>query len=360
MEKQKEIYGIIYVIRNKVNNKLYIGQTTEKRGFNGRYHFKGSSIEKVYKYHKGCKDKNKSYNAHLLNSIEKYGFGAFEVDEEFDVAYSQEELNKLEYMYIEIYQCRNSDCGYNNRYGGNNGKLSEEHKNKISEGNSGENNGMYGRHGILNPFYGKHHTEETKRRISEANSGENSYWYGKTRSEEVRLKISENTKGRKGKTGLDNPKSKPVYCYELKEIRESGKQWEKELGIDSTNIFKCCDGVFSQIKGFHFRYATKDEIKNYDNKNNHVLTEKEILYIKIKSKIISGRAKAIWCEELKEVRIGSVQWGKELNLPNSNITKCCKGEHGTAGGYHFRYATEKETEDYITKLIEKELRKRDN
>ena len=86
MKEQKEIYGIIYIVRNKINNKLYIGQTTEKRGFNGRYHFKGSSIEKVYKYHKGCKDKNKSYNAHLLNSIEKYGIGAAEVDEAFDVA----------------------------------------------------------------------------------------------------------------------------------------------------------------------------------------------------------------------------------------------------------------------------------
>lgn len=71
MKEQKEIYGIIYVIRNKVNNKLYIGQTASKKGFDGRYNFKGSSIEKVYKHHKSYKDRNKNYNVHLLNSIEK-------------------------------------------------------------------------------------------------------------------------------------------------------------------------------------------------------------------------------------------------------------------------------------------------
>ena len=60
MEKQKEVYGIIYVIRNKVNNKLYIGQTTNKKGFNGRYHFKGEGIEKVYNFNKYSKDKNKN------------------------------------------------------------------------------------------------------------------------------------------------------------------------------------------------------------------------------------------------------------------------------------------------------------
>lgn len=27
---KKEIYGIIYMIRNRINNKVYIGQTTKK------------------------------------------------------------------------------------------------------------------------------------------------------------------------------------------------------------------------------------------------------------------------------------------------------------------------------------------
>ena len=35
MQETKEIYGIIYIIRNKINNKLYIGQTAEKKVFMG-------------------------------------------------------------------------------------------------------------------------------------------------------------------------------------------------------------------------------------------------------------------------------------------------------------------------------------
>ena len=245
MEKQKEVYGIIYVIRNKVNNKLYIGQTTNKKGFNGRYHFKGEGIEKVYNFNKYSKDKNKNYSAHLLRSIEKYGFEAFEIIEEFDVAYSQEELNKLEYMYIEIYKTRNFNYGYNIRYGGNNGKLSEETKRKIKENhvdNSGENNG----------FYGKHHTEETKRKISEINKGKN---------------IKEKN-GMFGKTGGKSPLAKAVYCYEFDEIRLSAMDWVRELNFkDNSGIIACCKGRYKQTQSYHFRYATEEEIKEYKLKH---------------------------------------------------------------------------------------------
>ena len=291
MEKQKEVYGIIYVIRNKVNNKLYIGQTTNKKGFNGRYHFKGQGIEKVYNFNKYSKDKNKNYNAHLLRSIEKYGFKAFEVIEEFDVAYSKEELNKLEYMYIEIYETRNFNYGYNIRYGGNNGKLSEETKRKIKENhvdNSGENNGFYGKHhteetkrkisenswmkgkkGELSPNYGKHLTEETKQKLREAN-------LGKHLTEETKKKISEIGKGKNtkekngmfGKTGGKSPVAKAIYCYEFDEIRLSAMDWVRELNFkDNSGIIACCKGRYKQTQNYHFRYATEEEIKEYKLKH---------------------------------------------------------------------------------------------
>ena len=98
-KENKERYGIIYKITNTVNGKVYIGQTI--KSFNGRYRFSGEGIERVYRHHKYHKEHNKHYNTHLLRSIEKYGFEAFDVIEEFDAAYSKEELNDLEKKYIK-------------------------------------------------------------------------------------------------------------------------------------------------------------------------------------------------------------------------------------------------------------------
>ena len=328
MKETKEVYGIIYIIKNKVNNKIYVGQTSSKKGFKGRYPCGGEGIERVFKCHKRNRDNNRTYNEHLLRSIEKYGFDAFEVDEEFDVAYSKEELDKLEDMYIKVYDCMNSDNGYNNKEGGSHGKYSKESKEKMSENKKGENNPMYGkclteehkrklresRKGVKltkehieqlikskkgkplsqehrdkiskantgenNGFYGKHHTEETRQKMSEAKKGENNPWYGKSISQEQKKKISEANKGKpksqetkmkiseakKGKkTYGENPRAKAVYCYEFNEIRLTAKEWAEELKLNRQNISACCTGRYKSTGGYHFRYATEEEIEKYKN-----------------------------------------------------------------------------------------------
>lgn len=56
------------------------------------------------------------YNQHLLRSIEKYGLDAFVVDEVFDTAESEDELNQKEIYYIEQFDSYRN--GYNRSYGG--------------------------------------------------------------------------------------------------------------------------------------------------------------------------------------------------------------------------------------------------
>ena len=115
---QKDKYGIVYKIKNKINNKVYIGITSQKNGFIDRYNYKGKGIERVYKYHLYRKQNQQKYNNHLLASIEKYGEKSFEVEEEFDVATNKEELEEKEIFWIKYFNSDNPLFGYNNTTGG--------------------------------------------------------------------------------------------------------------------------------------------------------------------------------------------------------------------------------------------------
>lgn len=115
-ENNNKYYGIIYKITNLVNNKVYIGQTTKPRGFKDRYPNKGTGIERVYRYHKKNKNRGDGYNIKLFRAIEKYGFENFVVDEVFDTAQTQEELDQKEIDYIKQYDSFHN--GYNNTDGG--------------------------------------------------------------------------------------------------------------------------------------------------------------------------------------------------------------------------------------------------
>ena len=105
--------GIIYMHRNKINNKVYIGQTIQ-------------SCQSRWKHNgNGYKTQNKFYSA-----IQKYGWDNFEhiiLEENLTL----EELNERESYWIHFYN--SIENGYNVREGGNNQPLTNEHKEKIRE-----------------------------------------------------------------------------------------------------------------------------------------------------------------------------------------------------------------------------------
>jgi len=161
-----ECYGIIYKATNKVNGKMYIGQTVkflDKR-----------IIEHI------CHALNKKDNMYFHKAIRKYGKKNFKW-EIIIKCNSREALDKAEIGMIEKYNTFGN--GYNLNVGGEgNGGFehTEKTRQKMSKAKRGENH----------PNYGKHRTEETKRKISHANEG-------KTRSEKVRKRKSESMKGEK-------------------------------------------------------------------------------------------------------------------------------------------------------------------
>ena len=134
----KEVYGYVYMVKNLVNGKLYFGITVND--FQRRY---DGNIAK------------NTHNEHLKNSIEKYGIENFKINEEFDVAYNEDDLYDLEDMYMCIYNTTDSRYGYNKQRSGSkhkgHGKLNEETKQKIGEA-----------------LKGKQHSEEHKQKIGEA------------------------------------------------------------------------------------------------------------------------------------------------------------------------------------------------
>ena len=44
------------------------------------------------------------------------------------------------------------------------------------------------------------------------------------------------------------------------------------------------------------------------------------------------------------------EWADELCVNRARISYCCKGKRNHTGGYHFRYATEEEIEEYKNSL----------
>ena len=290
-KENKERYGIIYKITNTVNGKCYIGQTTNKRGFNGRYHSCGKGIEKVYNYHKNNKEHNRHYNVHLLGAIEKYGLNSFTVDKEFDTAFSKEELDTLECKYIKEFDCINN--GYNNNEGGSNGKHSEETCKKLSE-KAKEiwsdpdkrrkiSESMKGKKcGENNPNYGKHLTEDVRRKISEARKGkncgennpnfgnhklagennpmygvhrygENNPMHGKQHSEDVRRKMSESKKGKY--CGENNPSARKVKCITDGNTFNTLTECAEYYKLNINTIVRICKGITKKSRtGLVFMY----------------------------------------------------------------------------------------------------------
>lgn len=200
----------IYKITNLVNGKIYIGQTV-------------TSLQERWRHHLHASRGN---NTLICKAIRKYGRDSFQM-ELIVQACSQEELDYLEAYFIVIWDAQNPNVGYNRTDGGigftghhslatrakmsathkgrpgptRGMKLSEEHKQKISIGNTGKKRSAEVRQkysssklGAKNPAFGNselgryanscrkntHCSDAAREKISLANSGSNNRMFGAT------------------------------------------------------------------------------------------------------------------------------------------------------------------------------------
>jgi group I intron endonuclease len=170
----------IYLIRNTVNGKVYIGQTR--------------CLETRWRIHRNQLLGNKHFNKHLQASWNKYN-GAFEF--EIVLYCSRQELNEMEIALIELSESFNAKIGFNKTKGGEHFELTEEGKRNIGNSKRGiplseEHKAKIGR------FHkGKVVSEDTRKKLSASGLGRVGANLGKCLSEETKRKMAEAKLGKK-------------------------------------------------------------------------------------------------------------------------------------------------------------------
>lgn len=201
----------VYVITNKINQKIYIGKTNDL-------------ITRWYGHISDVADiNNKRY---LYCAMRKYGIDNFIIE---PIAYYTTDEEALQAEIYWIAELRKFCKLYNLTDGGDGAtgyKQTEAAKKKLSEIHLGEKNHRYGKpmsdknksaiskanKGVLKSkehkenlskaakgrtnFKGKTHSEETKRKMSETKSGDKSYNFGSHLSDEAKKNLSDKWKGK--------------------------------------------------------------------------------------------------------------------------------------------------------------------
>jgi len=96
---KKESTCGIYIIKNIINNKFYIGSAV--------------NVRKRFYTHKRLLRKNKHFNNHLQSSYNKYGLNNF-IFEIIEIT-KKENLIKREQYWIDTLEANNKNIGYNKR-----------------------------------------------------------------------------------------------------------------------------------------------------------------------------------------------------------------------------------------------------
>lgn len=230
----------VYRIINKLNGKMYVGQTEKPIETRFREHLKPSNQSRKIK-----------------EAISEYGSSNFDIElleqcETRDMAWNREqywikELNTL------------SPNGYNLASGGNHPFLCEETRIRIGVSQLGNKHTS-----------GYKLTEERKRQISESSKrmweeegrheymsslqqGDKNHFYGKHHSNETKKLLSEYASKR---IGTKSSHHKSVMCLETGIIYKTINDAGIAIGVKNpTHIGSCCKGKLKSAYGYTWKFV---------------------------------------------------------------------------------------------------------
>lgn len=255
---------VIYKVTNKINGKIYIGQTQD--------FLKRQCARKI-----GAESgKKKSY---FDLAIIKYGWENF-IWEIIEECQSNLELDEREKYWIRFYQSQNKNFGYNLADGGKTSrgsrrtseqklKFSLIFKEKYKNGEiGGLNRGMTTeqllksletrRRRYLDGKYSRTHkkfSEESKDKMSKIikkqykNGERTPYWLNKPRSEKTKLKIKKTLLGSKHKTT-----QRKVVCITTGIVYESISEAARQNNISQSGISYALRSKYGYFKKLYWKY----------------------------------------------------------------------------------------------------------
>ncbi len=285
---------VVYIHKNKINGKVYIGITgrkPEQRWLNGN----------GYKY-----------NLYFNNAIRKYGWNNFEhiiVAENL----SREQAETMEIELIQKYQSANHSKGYNIQLGGSYaGKHSDETKQKISSSH-----------------IGMRHTEETKKKLSDAFKGRKltKEWIDKRTYSQTGLKRSSDTCRK-----ISEGESVKVICINNRKVYPSLTVASKETGVNCSHISMCCnkqrkragsDDYGNKLYWMFYDEYLQNEL--FNKSNEEIMPTTKCTYKKV----------PIICIETG-VKYSSIRKAHlDTGLSYTSLSQCVSGKYETCGGYHW-------------------------
>lgn len=195
----------IYIMKNLINNKVYIGQTWK-------------SLDERWRYgcgYRGC--------FKIERAIKKYGKNNFYY-EVLTFCSTQESADYCETYFIEKYN--SVATGYNICISGFSSPMTgRKHSVSSRAKMSSSRKGKYT--GSKNPFFGRHHSIETKQKIVYMNRDKKKI-FGRTHSNETKEKISKAGLGKRKSIATEFKKGKkwvPNICTKVtSEIAEKIRQ----------------------------------------------------------------------------------------------------------------------------------------